>query len=228
MKASKLCDASVVMLGASGAVGGIVAQSLQAMPQIQRLTLINRRLLEGFNAPRVQEHICDVESPPAYAAQLAGHDCAICCLGVGQPSKVSQAEFIRIDKTAALAFATACKAAGVRHFQLLSSVGADARSHFFYLRTKGELQQAIAALGFERVSFVQPSMILTPTNRYGLVSALFLAVWPALSVLMQGSWRKYRGITVANLGLAIAKNVLNPKQGTQTLQWDEFQSLIAA
>ncbi len=219
---------SVVMLGASGAVGGIVAQNLQAMPQIQRLTLINRRQLVGFNAPKVQQHICDVESPPAYAAQLAGHDCAICCLGVGQPSKMSKAEFIRIDKTAALAFATACKAAGVRHFQLLSSVGADAQSRSFYLRTKGELLDAIAALGFERVSIFQPSMILTPANRYGLSQGVLLAVWPTLSVLLQGGLRQYRGVAVADLGLAIAKNVLKPGRGPETLQWDAFQSLIAS
>lgn len=216
------------MLGASGAVGGEVAQCLQAMPQIQRLTLINRRQLDGFSAAKVLQHVCDVESPPAYAAQLAGHDCAICCLGVGQPSKVSQAEFIRIDKTAALAFATACKAAGVRRFQLLSSVGADARSRSFYLRTKGELQEAIAALGFERVSFFQPSMILTPTNRYGLSQGVLLAVWPTLSVLLQGGLRQYRGIAVADLGLAIARNVLKPNQGAETLQWDAFEGLIAA
>jgi uncharacterized protein YbjT (DUF2867 family) len=215
------------MLGASGAVGGVVAQNLQTMPQIKNLTLINRRQLNGFSAPTVQQHVCDVENPQAYAAQLVGHDCAICCLGVGQPSKVSQAEFIRIDKTAALAFAIACKAAGVRHFQLLSAVGADARSRSFYLRTKGELQEAIVALGFERVSFFQPSMILTPTNRYGLGQALLLAVWPAVSVLMQAGWRSYRGIAVADLGLAIARNVLLPKQGAETLQWDQFQSLIA-
>ena len=218
---------AVVMLGASGAVGGVVAQSLQAMPPIQRLTLINRRQLVGFNAPKVQQLICDVESPPAYAAQLAGHDCAICCLGVGQPSKVSQAEFIRVDKTAALAFATACKAAGVQHFQLLSSVGANARSRSFYLRTKGELMDGIAALGFERVSIFQPSMILTPTNRYGLSQGVLLAVWPTLSVLLQGGLRQYRGIAVADLGLAIAKNVLQPKQGSEVLQWDAFQSLVA-
>jgi uncharacterized protein YbjT (DUF2867 family) len=108
------------------------------------------------------------------------------------------------------------------------AVGADARSRSFYLRTEGELQEAIAVLGFERVSFFQPSMILTPTNRYGVGQAVLLAVWPVLSGLMQGGWRSYRGIAVADLGLAMAKNVLQPKRGAETLQWDQFQSLIAA
>jgi uncharacterized protein YbjT (DUF2867 family) len=104
----------------------------------------------------------DVLNPQSYTHFLSGHDTAVCCLGVGEPSKTSKEEFIKIDKTAVLDFATACKAAGVRHFQLLSAVGADATSRSFYLKTKGELQNAIIALGFERTSFFQPSMILTP------------------------------------------------------------------
>jgi uncharacterized protein YbjT (DUF2867 family) len=214
----------VAMLGASGAVGGVVARSLQGSVQVVRLTLINRRELDGFLAPSVHQHICDVENPQAYAAQLAGHSVAICCLGVGQPSKVSQAEFVRIDKTAALAFATACKVAGVRHFQLLSSVGASTKAGNYYLRTKGELQEAIVALGFERVSFFQPSVILTPANRYGLTQALLLGTWPWVSKLLPGGLRKFRGIAVDQLGRAIALNIFSAGQAMEILHWDQFQS----
>ena len=168
---------------------------------------------------------CDVTDADDYSQYLSGHQIAICCLGVGQPSKVSKEEFVKIDKTAALDFATACKQAGVWHFQLLSSVGADARSRSFYLRTKGELQDAIIALGFERVSFFQPSMILTPTNRYGFMQGMMLAVWPALSGVLQGGLRKYRGTRVETLGHAIAKNAITTGQGVQILQWDQINSL---
>jgi uncharacterized protein YbjT (DUF2867 family) len=216
---------SIVMLGASGAVGGITAQALSQMPELKQLTLLNRRDIPVLALPRVVQLVRDVTDAGDYAQFLSGHQVAICCLGVGQPSKVSKEEFVKIDKTAALDFATACKQAGVRHFQLLSSVRADAKSNSLYLRIKGELQDAIVALGFERVSFFQPSMILTPTNRYGFLQGLMLAVWPAISVVLQGGLRKYRGVKVETLGSAIAKNAITTAQGIENLLWDQIIKL---
>ena len=64
---------------------------------------------------------------------------AICTLGVGQPSKMSKEEFLKIDKQAVLDFAVSCKNNGIKHFQLLASVSINANSSSFYLRSKGEL-----------------------------------------------------------------------------------------
>lgn len=212
------------MLGASGAVGGMAAQALSQLPQVQQLTLLNRRPLPALDSARVVQHTVDVLDSQSYAQYLPGHEGAVCCLGVGQPSKVSQEEFVKVDKTAVLDYAKACRAAGVRHFQLLSAVGANAQSRSHYLRTKGELQEAITALGFERVSFFQPSMILTPTNRYGVSQALLLAAWPVVSQCMHGGLRKYRGIAVDTLGRAIAKNAVTSGQGVEVLQWSQFNA----
>jgi len=78
------------------------------------------------------------------------------------------------------------------------------KSNSFYLRTKGELVEALKALNFDRLSIFQPSMILTPTNRYGIAQAITLKVWPFLKPLLMGSLRKYRGIPVNVLGQAMA------------------------
>ena len=133
---------------------------------------------------------------------------------------------MKIDKTAVLDFAIACKSNGVKHFQLLSSVGVSASSRSFYLRTKGELIEALEALKFERLSIFQPSMILTPTNRYGFSQAIVLKVWPKLDFILQGKAQKYRGIKVEELGKAIANNILTTGAGTEHLQYEQFKSLI--
>ena len=219
---------SVVMLGASGAVGGQVAKTLMAMPELQRLSLLNRRSLPELTGTSVTQHTVDVLNPATYQTQLPGHDCAVCTLGVGEPSTMSKEEFVRIDKDAVITFATACKAAGIRHFELLGSVGAHSKSSAFYLRTKGELQDALIALNFERLSLFQPSMILTPTNRYGFSQALVLAFWPKLSGLLFGRLRKYRGIRVETLGAALAKNLMTTGQGVEILQWEQFMKVMGS
>ena len=142
----------VVMLGASGAVGREVMDSLCNKFELATLTLLNRRPLPHASGAAMEQHIVDVLNPQTYKHLLGAHQAAVCALGVGQPSAVSDAEFVRVDKDAVIGFARACKEAGVAHFELLSSVGADARSRSLYLRTKGELCDAVVALGFQRLS----------------------------------------------------------------------------
>jgi uncharacterized protein YbjT (DUF2867 family) len=217
----------VIMMGATGAVGGHVVAALQALPQLGKLTILGRRLLPGPFAPAIKQEIVDVLDPWSYRHLVTGHEIAICTLGVGQPSKVSEAEFVKIDRDAVIAFATACKQSGVKHFELLGAVAADSKSRSFYLRTKGELQDALVALNFERLSVFQPSMILTPTNRYGAAQGILLAIWPIVSVLFVGPLRKYRGIPVATLGTAIAANLFTQGPGVEILQWPDFVALAA-
>ena len=219
---------SVVMFGASGAVGGHVVSSLLAMPELKRLTLLGRRemaLPQNASKAAVKQHVVNIESPVTYVEFVAGHEAAVCTLGVGQPSQMTKEEFVRIDKDVVIAFATICKQNGVRHFELLGAVGADSKSRAFYLRIKGELEDALVGLNFDRLSLFQPSMILTPTNRYGIRQALTLAFWPMLSPALCGPLHKYRGVRVETLGAAMARQLTVKGSGVQRLRWDDFQTL---
>ena len=213
------------MIGASGAVGGNAVRTLATFENLERLTLLVRHPLAAPKRPAITQHTVDVLNPAAYQSFLPGHQVAICTLGIGNASKVSREEFIRVDKDAVLAFAAACQQAGIRHFELLSAVDANAKSSLFYLRTKGELENGLRALGFERLSLFRPSNILTPINRYGWTQAVILATWPSLHPLLRGRWRKYRGIRVETLGAAMARNLTTSGQGVETLHWDQFISL---
>ncbi len=214
---------SVVMIGATGAVGRHAATTLIAMPDVERLTLLGRRPLDVPADPRVHQHVVDLRDVATYRDHLTDHAAAICTLGVGEPSKVTREHFVQIDRDVPLAFAAACKAAGVSQFSLLSSVGVGATSRSFFLRTKGELEDGLRALDFERLSLFHPSMILTPTNRYGWQQAVTLAVWPRISPLLAGPLRKFRGVRVEQLGQAIARSIRRPRNGVEILEWDDFQ-----
>lgn len=213
---------TIVMLGASGAVGGETLKTLLKTGNISRLTLLGRTPIANVTADFVAQHKIDIFNPDSYGDLLAGHATAICTLGVGEPSKMSKEEFIKIDKTAVLDFAKAAKKAGVKHFELLASVGIDPKSASFYLKTKGELVEELKALNFDRLSIFQPSMILTPTNRYGFTQAVTLFITPLLNPLLFGGWKKYRGIPVEILGKAMALNVFSSKTGVERLEWADF------
>lgn len=217
---------SIVMLGVSGAVGTETLSTLLQVKNIRQLTLLGRKAIPNMKADFIEQHNINISDPGSYQKYLTNHTTAICTLGVGEPSKMSKEEFVKIDKTAVLDFATECKKAGVKHFELLASVGISPKSSSFFLRVKGELVEELKALKFERLSIFQPSMILTPTNRYGIAQAITLKIWPLLKPLFLGSLRKYRGIPVNVLGQAMAKNILKEGVPYEILQWDEFYSVI--
>ncbi|MFI8604064.1 NAD(P)H-binding protein [Cellulophaga baltica] len=216
---------AIVMLGASGAVGTETLQALLQLKSIPQLTILGRSPIPNISDTAVQQHKINIMDVSSYQNFLKGHTAAICTLGVGEPSKISKEEFIKIDKTAVLDFAVACKNAGVSHFELLSSVDISPTSKSFYLRVKGELVAALKALNFDRLSIFQPSMILTPTNRYGIAQAVTLKVWPLLKPLFIGRFRKYRGIPVQVLGQAMARNIFKKSTSFELLQWDEFYAI---
>ena len=83
----------------------------------------------------------------------------------------------------------------------------------------------LVAMNFKRLSIFQPSMILTPNNRYGFSQALTLVIWPLLKPMLVGKLKKYRGIKVETLGAAMALNVYTKSIGLEQLDWDDFMSL---
>jgi uncharacterized protein YbjT (DUF2867 family) len=221
----KSSEKSIVMMGATGAVGRECLKTLLEKNNITRISLLGRRAVENINNDHVEQYEINIFKPATYDHLLAGHNVAICTLGVGEPSKISREEFIKIDKTAVLDFAKACKKAGINHFELLSSVSINAKSSQYYLRIKGELVEELKALNFDRLSIFQPSMILTPTNRYGLSQAIVLTVWPLISPMFLGNLNQFKGVKVEQLGKAIAENIFTEGSGLEYLKWADFQSL---
>jgi uncharacterized protein YbjT (DUF2867 family) len=217
---------SIAFLGASGAVGSITLKHILKFSDVDKVLSLGRRKLDITNTEKLKQEIIDVTDATTYKDLIIDFDTAICTFGVGESSKVSKEHFLKIDKKAVLDFAIACKLNGVKHFELLSSVGVSSSSKNFYLRTKGELNDSLKELNFERLSLFQPSMILTPTNRYGLSQAIVLKVWPKLDFILQGKARKYRGIKVEELGKAIAKNILAKGNGTEVLHYHQFKNLV--
>ena len=216
---------SVVMLGATGAVGGYVIQELKKHSKVNRMTLLGRNISPNIKDGYIQQEMIDIFDTDSYKVFLHGHQIAICTLGVGEASKIRKEDFIRIDKLAVIDFAKECKKAGIRHFELLGAVGSNANSSSLYFRTKGELVSELESLKFERLSIFQPSLIQTPTNRYGFSQAVALFVFPYLKPILLGRLRKYRGVPVEQLGKAFAINIFNNNEGFEILHWDEFNNL---
>jgi len=148
---------TVWLAGASGLVGrSLLAQLLQ---QPVDLHLLLRRPLTDLPAsPRLHAQLVDFGRLPVDA--LPAPKAVFIALGTTIKQAGSQAAFRAVDFDAVLAVARAARAAGASRCAVVSALGADAASKVFYNRVKGEMEQALAALGFERLVIARPSLLL--------------------------------------------------------------------
>lgn len=145
----------IVLAGASGAIGQQLLQQLLLQPNQGQLQAWTRQSLP------VSSQLTQLP----LGADFASADVAICTLGTTIAQAGSQQAFQAIDLDLVVAFAKAAHQAGCRRFIVVSSLGADASSRNFYLRVKGQMEQAVAALGFDAVHLVRPSLLTGATRR---------------------------------------------------------------
>ena len=229
-----------VIVGATGAVGSALLAELLASPRWGVVTVLGRRApdallatLPAAHRARVHAHLVPMDdSLEAATADALRADrapagaAAFCTLGVGQPRKLPREEVWRVDVDVAGAFARGCRAAGVDHLSLLSSVGADAASRSYYLRVKGSAEAAVSAPGFARVSLFRPSLLVTRTLRYGLQDRVTQWAVPKLAPLLPS---RFHPVRVEALARAMRLNAERaPTARVDTLEYADFVRLLAA
>lgn len=149
---------SVLLLGATGLVGGECLRQLLADPAVGRVVVITRRSI-GFEAGKLEQIVTDLDRLEEHAEAFAV-DQIVCTLGTTIKDAGSREQFRRVDYDYPLAAARLGRARAARHFLLVTSIGANARSNVFYSRVKGELEDAVLALGYPSVTIVRPSLLL--------------------------------------------------------------------
>lgn len=201
---------NVLLAGATGLVGSAYAAQWQGPGTLH---LLVRRPVAA-NAPLQQVHVVDFAALPA----LPAADAAVCALGTTIAVADSQAAFRAVDFDAVLAFARAARAAGATRLAVVSSLGADRKSASFYSRTKGEMEVAVAGLGYDSVIVARPSLLtgdrgaLAQPARAGERLAQLLAA--PLAPLIPRAWRPIAAATVAR---ALHQALLQAEPGLRIL-----------
>ncbi|HLW52313.1 MAG TPA: NAD(P)H-binding protein [Candidatus Angelobacter sp.] len=216
---------NTVLLGASGLVGGFCLQAVLADASVARVTLLNRRELAIAVDPRLTQKIVNFEE--LSAADFTGADSVFCALGTTMQKAGSKEAFRRVDLEYPLAAAKAARLARVREFILVSSVGADPRSGNFYLRTKGELEQQLGALGFTTLHIFRPSLLLGRRQEFRLGERVMIVLAPLLNLPLIGGLRRYRAISAENVGKAMTVAARNQGPGVFVYHYKEIVDLAS-
>src|SRR5690349_16511362 len=131
---------TALLLGGTGLVGGFCLEALLADPYWEKVILLSRRELPQLSHPRLEQKVVSFEN--LASTELPAADDIFCALGTTIRKAGSQEAFRRVDFELPVAAARQTLKSGAQQFVLVSSIGADPASKNFYLRTKGEVEQA--------------------------------------------------------------------------------------
>lgn len=150
---------TALIAGATGLVGGECLRQLLVSPAYSRVVVVTRRPLgAAAQHQKLQEVVVDFAAVDAVREQLRA-DHVFCALGTTIRKAGSQARFREVDFEYPRRLAELTRAGGASHFSLVSALGASAKSRVFYSRVKGELEDALRAMGWRSLCLLRPSVI---------------------------------------------------------------------
>ncbi len=203
---------TAAVAGATGLVGGFVLRRLLDDPEVERVIAPTRRPLSAH--PKLSNPAFDGTLWPDFPRI----DEAYGCLGTTRKQAGSDAAFRAVDLLLTRSFARAAKTAGARRFGLVSSVGADARSRYLYLRTKGEAEAAVSGSGFENVAIARPSFLIGERGESRPAEKLAISAFHLLAPFLIGPLRRWRPVRAEAVAASLVAALRGRVPGTLILE----------
>jgi len=212
-----------IIAGSSGLIGSNLLDILLHEPFYDEVLILVRKELP-VKHHKLTQLVVDFDQLDAYKAHLTGH-ALFCCLGSTKAKTPDKVVYRAIDHDYPLQLAQLAFENGVKQYHLVSSIGANAASSTFYLKTKGETENDLQKIGFSSMYIYRPSFLTgnrkenRPTERF--VHALFKIIEP----LLFGGLKKYRSIPGATVAAAMYKQSTQNTTGLFIYESDKIKQL---
>lgn len=210
--------AELLLLGATGLVGGAVLRLALDEAKVARVVAPTRRPLAARH-PRLTNPVVDFDSLDATAPWWQV-DAAICALGTTRARSPTKDAYERIETGYPLAVAERVRERGAAAFAYVSSIGASPDSRVFYLRIKGQTELRLQAMGFPSLTLVRPSGIIGQRQPRRRAEELMLGAYQIVRPILPRRWRVVTGEQVAK---ALLEAVLAARPGTHVLESEVLQ-----
>lgn len=219
MNATLTAPRSAVVAGGTGLIGKTVLQLLGGDANYHRVTSLVRREVPvpaGITLQQVNFDRLDDTVLPAV-------DDAFCCLGTTRKAAGSDEAFRRVDFDYIVGFARLAKRAGAQRFLLVSSVGASAGSPALYIRTKGECEEAIKAIGFTTVVILRPSFLMGSRSEARTGEGIAIAVGRLIGPLLVGPLRRYAPVESTAVARTLVEVAATAPAGVTVIESDRIR-----
>jgi uncharacterized protein YbjT (DUF2867 family) len=212
-----------IIAGSTGLIGSKLLQILLREPFYDEVLILVRKKI-NITHKKITQLVVNFEQLDSYADAINGH-ALFCCLGTTNKKTPDKAVYRHIDHDYPLHLAQLALKNRIEQYHLVSAIGANSGSSFFYPRIKGETEADIQQLGLPALHIYRPSMLVGDRQEKRPMEKTLIAIYKVIDPLLCGSWKKYRSITDEAVAIAMYTQSTKNNAGTFIYESDQIKQL---
>ncbi|TDL33168.1 NAD-dependent epimerase/dehydratase family protein [Jeotgalibacillus sp. S-D1] len=198
---------TALVIGATGLVGQEVVKELCSRDEYGEVRIISRKPIE-MEHEKLTVSIIDFNY--LEGSHIGVADDVFCCLGTTMKKAKSKAAFRQVDLDFPLQLASLAKKNNARQFLVISAMGADLSSTFYYNRIKGLMEEQLIELDLPHLQIFRPSLLLGDRKEFRLGETVGAKVMSAMSWALVGPLKSLKAVRAEQVALAMVEGALAP------------------
>lgn len=217
---------TATVIGATGLIGSHLVRLLQEDDDFKTIRLLVRHPLKKPIA-KAEVKLIDFNDVESFKLGIDGSDVVFCAVGTTQKKvKGDKQAYRKVDFDIPVSAARFCKETQCFNFIFVSSIGANANSSNFYLKLKGETEDAIRAINVPSTSAFRPSMLLGDRQEKRTGEKIMQSVMKSISFIMKGKMQKYKPVDAVDVAKAMILAAKTPIFGFNIYEYDGIMQLL--
>lgn len=193
---------TAVVFGATGLVGKELVKALLDNSLYGKIIIVARKTLPIADKKLEQLLLDDFSDLVNYYNRLKANE-YFCCIGTTIKTAGSQEAFRKVDYEIPLQVAKLAQDLRIQNLVIISSIGADAHTGNFYLRTKGEMENAVKEAYKGNLKIVRPSLLMGDRHEFRFGERVAVFLMKLTGWLFVGPLKKFRGIKASAVANAM-------------------------
>ena len=212
----------VTLFGATGLIGSYLLEFLLKDSDIHLINVVGRNPFH-LEHDKINNIVIDFEDVSSISNSITGSEAVFVSIGTTM-SKVNGDKIMykSVDFDIIFNIANACKQKNINQFIYVSSLGANPNSSNFYLRLKGEIDEAVAKLNLNSTYIFRPSILLGKRNESRPGEKIMQFIMPLLDFMIPSNSKAIKAKDVAKSMLNTIKNY---KSGLHIYQYNQIKDL---
>ena len=195
-----------VLFGGTGLTGGCILDLLKNDSDFKSIILVSRKTFT-HSSNKISNKVINFSDPVEIERCIKKDSIVFSCIGTTQAQvKGDKKKYREIDFDITINIANACKKLNAKKFLFISSGGANSSSSNFYLKLKGEIEDAVIKTKNNSLFILKPSLLLGKRNNSRFIEKIGQIIMPLFSILLPESIKAVKATSVAKCMLELSKS----------------------